>query len=89
MDGRPGGIGHEAPVWGDPVDNGVRVASGFAAQGHALTLQSSQLLGEDGEGFSICFIMRDADLKEHFGQTIMLRTVIFAWRETLWITEIT
>lgn len=49
VDRGPGGIGHKASVRGDPVDNGVGVAPGLAAQSHTLTLQSSQLLKQREE----------------------------------------
>jgi len=50
VDGGPGGVGHEAAVGGDPVDDGVGVAPGLTAQGHSLTLQSSQLLKRREDG---------------------------------------
>ena len=40
MNHSPGGVGHKATVRGDPVDDGIGIASGLTAQSHALTLQS-------------------------------------------------
>lgn len=58
VDRGPGGVGHKASVRGDPVYNGVRVASGLTAQSHTLTLQSSQLLKPREERQSVGGLQR-------------------------------